>query len=186
MTLWPALAFVLAGAAVAAPFMGQKFPHLEGEYLSGEKAELPEDLRGNVALLVVAFSDGALANARKWQSAFDERAAGATGVVSREVFLLNPVNRLNRTITVTKLRHVMPKREERNAIAVFAPVEEWKRRVGYSAANGAYAVLLDAGGTVRGVYSATGPAERDAQVGQAVKAARALVSPARKASRGGL
>jgi hypothetical protein len=180
MIRWLTLAGLLFGGAIAARFTGEKLPLVQGDYLTGQKAELPEDLHGNVALLVVAFSDGALANARKWKRAFDEKTAGQSGVVSLEVFLLNPENRVARALILTKLRHTMTRREERSIIVAFAPEDEWKRRIGFSAENAACAVLLDAAGTVRGVYRATGPDQRAAQVARAAETARNLRHPAKK------
>lgn len=180
MIRWLTLAGLLLGGAIGAPFTGEKLPPLQGDYLTGARAELPEDLRGNVALLIVTFSDGALTNARRWKSAFDEKTAGDPGVISLEVFLLNPENRVARALILTKLRHTMTRQEERRTIVAFAPGDDWKRRLGFSAGNAACAVLLDAAGTVRGLYRATGPDERAAQVARAAEAARALRNPAKK------
>ncbi len=180
MIRWLALAGLLLGGAIAATFTGQKLPHLQGDYLTGQKADLPEDLQGNVALLVVAFTDGALATARKWKSAFDVKTAGQSGVVSLEVFLLNPQNRVARALIITKLRHAMTREEERRTIVAFGTEDDWRRRVGYSEENAAYAILLDPAGTVRGVYRATGPEERAAQVARAAETARVLRNPAKK------
>ena len=180
MIRWLTLACLLLGGAVAAPFTGETLPHLQGDYLTGQKADLPEDLHGNVALLVVAFTDGALTTVRKWKSAFDVKTAGQSGVVSLEVFLLKPQNRVARALIITKLRHAMTREEERRTIVAFATEDDWRRRVGYSEESVAYAVLLDAAGTVRGVYLATGPDERAAQVARAAESARALRNPAKK------
>ncbi len=180
MIRWFTLAGLLLGGAVAAPFTGERLPHLPGEYLTGQKADLPEDLKGHVALLVVAFTDGALTAARKWRSAFDVKTAGQSGVESLEVFLLKPQSRVARALIVAKLRHAMTREEERRAIVAFAAEDGWRQRAGYSAESAAYAVLLDAAGTVRGVYYATGPDERAAQAAKAAEAARALRDPAKK------
>ncbi len=184
MIRWLTLAGLLFGGAIGAPLLGDKLPHLQGDYLTGARAELPEDLRGKVALLIVTFSDGALANARKWKSAFDEKTAGQPGVFSLEVFLLNPENRVARALILTKLRHTMTRREERRTIVAFAPEDEWKRRLGFWAENAACAVLLDAAGAVRGVYRATGPDQRAAQVARAAETARTLRKPGKKPPHG--
>jgi hypothetical protein len=180
MIRWFTLAGLLLGGAVAAPFTGERLPHLQGEYLTGQKAGLPEDLYGKVALLVVAFTDGALTAARKWKSAFDVKTAGQSGVESLEVFLLKPQNRVARALILTKLRHAMTRDEERRAIVAFSAEDGWRRSAGDSEESAAYAVLLDAAGTVRGIYRATGPDERAAQVARAAAAARALRKPAKK------
>ncbi len=174
MTPWVALVLASLGGAPAVPFAGRPFPHLEGEYLSGERAEIPEDMRGSVALLALGFTDGARKSCAEWKTAFDELVAGSRGVVSFEVPMIAASNRLSRTLALTTLRRATPKRARSGVIAAFAPLEDWKRRVRFSAPNAAYAVLLDRGGVVRGVYSGLGPAARAAQVREAAKLARQL------------
>ncbi len=143
------LAMAGPGGALAA---GEALPHLEGEYLTGEGARIPEDALGNVTLLVMGFSYDARKVVEEWKTAFDHGVAGAPKVESMELMMIGPTNRLNRLYVVEGMKRGTSKAALRAVFVVFGPVEEWKRRVNYHAPNDAYAVLIDRRGVVRGLY----------------------------------
>ncbi len=165
------LAMADPGAALAA---GDALPHLDGEYLTGEGARIPEDALGKVTLLVMGFSYGSRKVVEEWKTAFDQGAAGAPKVGSMELMMIGPSNRLNRLYVLEGMKHGTTKSDLRSVVVVFGPVEEWRSRVNYQALSEAYAVLIDRRGVVRGLYHGNPRGDGRSSVERAVRLAKQL------------
>ena len=142
--------------------VGERLPQLQGEYLSGRKATLPDDVSGRVALLLVGFSYASRVTVKDWTRRFRADFPDKTQVTFYQVPMLGGMARLGKWFIEGGMRRGNAKADYENVITVYGGTEAWRQRLGVKAGDAkaedtAYLVLLDRKGNV--VWRHAGPLE---------------------------
>jgi hypothetical protein len=182
------LVLLIAGAGYAATSpgtegqagelaMGERLPQLQGEYLSGRKATLPDDASGRVALLLVGFSYASRVPVKDWTRRFRADFPDKTQVTFYQVPMLGGVARMGKWFIEGGMRRGNAKSDYENVITVYGGTEAWRQRLGVKAGDAkaedtAYLVLLDRKGNV--VWRHAGPLEETAYQALAAQVRRLL------------
>jgi hypothetical protein len=153
----PAPVTFTAAASTAAP----KFPVMNVQNLAGEIKAFPSQFPGKRTLLLIAFQ-------REQQDTLDDwsRRLGLTESESRIEWLEMPViddpGAFNRWLVDTGMRSGIPDPAVRQRVfTVYAPREEFVRRLGLPDAKQVHLAVVDQTGSVIGFVS--GPWSADAQ-----------------------
>jgi hypothetical protein len=123
--------------------------HLEGETLSGKKIVLPDDALGKIALMAIGFSKKSGDATRAWGDRFKKDFGADPRYAVYPVAELESAPRFVRGMIVSSMRKGTPAAERDHFVTLFGGMEELKRYLGFSAADDAYLLLLDANGSVR-------------------------------------
>ena len=151
---------VLLAVAIAAPpplKVGDTFPALKGEFLTGRDAVLPDAARGKVALVMVGFTYKSRTSVEAWAEWFRATIGSGPDPTLFEVPMIGGMGRLAKWFINSGMRKGTPQELHENVITVYGGTGDWKARLGYSdAADGdAYLVLLDRQGVVRWLHHGT-------------------------------
>jgi hypothetical protein len=170
---WQASPEVKAGELA----VGERLPTLQGEYLSGRKAMLPDDASGRVALVVVGFSYASRVPVKNWTQRFRADFPDKTQVTFYQVPMLGGTARMGKWFIEGGMRRGTAKADYENVITVYGGTEAWRQRLGVKAGDAkagdtAYVVLLDRKGNV--VWRHAGPLEDAAYQTLAAQARRLL------------
>ncbi len=128
--------------------VGDQLPELRGEYLSVRKAILPEDASGKVALLLFGFTYQSRFAVEAWTRRFRQDFENNPHVTFYEIPMIGGMARLGKWFIDTGMRRGTPKPDYDNVITVYGGTEPWKQRLGVTAEDSAYLVVLDRNGTV--------------------------------------
>jgi hypothetical protein len=152
--VFPMLA-VTHGAVKAEPKLteGAVMPPLEGNYLTGKQARLPDAAQGKIALLALGFTYESRSAVEAWSERFAAEFAKAPAVTFYEIPLIGGVGRLARWFIDGGMRRGTPKEKHENVITVYGGVDAWKQRVGYQQPKDAYLILMDRQGKVRWLHA---------------------------------
>jgi len=161
-----------AAPVVRALVTGDTLPTLVGHYLTGRDALVPEHSRGKVAFLALGFTYKSRLQVEAWTERFKQSHGSATGVTFYEVPVMGGAARMARPFIDSGMKKGTPAVLHENVITVWQDAGEWKKRMGYRAADAAYCVLIDGTGVVRWLHA--GPLDDAAWTGleQAFAAAR--------------
>ena len=170
-----AILVVLTAAALPATAMAQQekkapvpvavgdlFPRLEAEFLSGRKAVLPDASKGKTALVLMGFTYDSRFAVEKWAARFNDVYGKTEGVTFFEVPVIGGMGRLASWFIDSGMRRGTPRELHENVITVYGNVDRWKTVMGFtpSGENDAYLALLDVDGRV--TWRARGPLQDEA------------------------
>jgi hypothetical protein len=130
--------------------VGDPFPRLEGEFLTGRKAVLPDAAGGKAALVLMGFTYQSRFSVESWadhvRPAFKQRGTATF----YEVPVLGGLARLGKWFIDSGMRSGTPKDLHENVITVWGEVDRWKALMDFreSAQDDAYLVLIDTKGRV--------------------------------------
>ena len=147
----PATATAKQGKKPPVPIaVGDTFPRLESEFLSGRKAVLPDAAKGKIALVLMGFTYDSRFAVEKWVARFTDAYGKTEGVTFFEVPVIGGMARLARWFIDSGMRRGTPKDLHDNVITVYGGVDRWKTVMEFtkSGENDAYVVLLDGDGRV--------------------------------------
>ncbi|MEM6731081.1 MAG: hypothetical protein AAF658_05970 [Myxococcota bacterium] len=127
--------------------VGEAFPSVRGNALSGERYRLPEDLAGQPTLLLVAYDQGTQFDVDRWllgllQSGIELRLFEVPTIEGWVPGLLE-------TTIDDGMRAGIPDEDESLVITVYDDAEQIVRFTGNERKRNARAILLDAEGRVR-------------------------------------
>jgi hypothetical protein len=154
-TVWAAP--LPGGVALLA--VGQRMPPLKGDLLSGTPGVLPELAAGKTTLVILGFSYDSRFQVDVWAKKFTARYGGAADVTLFEVPMMGSAARLGRWFIDSGMRKNTPPELHSRVMTVYGGNDDWKARVGFSAPDDAYLVLIDRQGIVR--WLAHGPVRDD-------------------------
>ena len=164
------MAFVLCVAApslaqqksIAPIAVGDVFPRLEGEFLTGKKAILPDAAKGQIALVMMGFTYDSRFAVEAWAERVKPAFAGRGNATFYEVPVLGGMARMAKWFIDSGMRRGTPKELHENVITVWGGVDRWKALMSFTKTteDDAYLVLLDADGRVRWLHH--GPFAQDA------------------------
>lgn len=144
------LAMLLAALSPAGELpAGERLPTLEGEFLTGRKARLPEDCSGRVALLAFGFTYDSRFAVEDWAKRFRADYGENPHVTFYEIPMIGGMARLGKWFIDGGMRRGTAEADREHVITVYGGVDPWKERFGFKAPDAAYLVLLDRNGTVR-------------------------------------
>ena len=156
----------------AAPLaVGDVFPRLEAEFLTGRKAVLPDAAAGKTALVMMGFTYDSRFDVEKWAEHLRREFAAHDAFAFYEVPVIGGMGRLAKWFIDSGMRKGTPKELHENVITVYGGVDRWKKAMGFSKTleDAAYLALLGPDGRVRWLH--TGGFSEDALA--ALKAATA-------------
>ena len=148
-----------AGAPLAPLAVGDAFPPLRGEYLTGRKAVLPDDARGKVALVLFGFTYQSRFAVEAWADRVRPAFAERSDATFFEVPVLGGMARLGKWFIDSGMRRGTPKTLHENVITIWSDGDRWKALVAFSNLHedDAHVVLIGKNGRVlwlhRGPYS---------------------------------
>jgi len=144
------IAIATAPAAVPLPRLavGDSLPPLEGEFLTGRRAMLPQDASGRVALLILGFTYDSRFAVEAWARRFRDDFATNRNTTFFEVPMIGGLARLGKWFIDAGMRKGTPPADRENVITVYGGVDPWKQRVGFSDPQAAYLILLDQRGKI--------------------------------------
>lgn len=144
---------LLAASAVAGELaLGERLPSLQGEYLTGRKAVLPEAASGRVALLALGFTYDSRFAVEAWVKRFRADYGDNPQATFYEIPMIGGMARLGKWFIDGGMRRATPKADHEHVITVYGDMKPWKERAGFNAPDVAYLLLLDKNGTVRWRY----------------------------------
>jgi hypothetical protein len=150
---------------------GDTFPHLEGEFLTGRKAVLPDAAAGKFALVLLGFTYQSRFSVESWADHVRPAFAQRPNATFFEVPVLGGLARLGKWFIDSGMRSGTPKDLHENVITVWGDVDRWKALMNFADANqdDAYLALMDQKGRVvwlyRGSYTDAAFAEMTRKIG---------------------
>jgi hypothetical protein len=159
LTLTATMAAVPARAAdqskPAGPLaIGDAFPRLEAEFLSGRKAVLPDAVAGKSALVMMGFTYDSRFEIEKWAEHVRQEYRANDRVTFFEVPVIGGMGRMAKWFIDSGMRKGTPKELHENVITVYGGADRWKQAMGFSQAqeDAAYLALLGPDGRVRWLH----------------------------------
>ena len=148
---------VPAAADDRAPVLkaGEPMPRLEGDFLTGKRAVLPDAAKGKVALVALGFTYDSRFAVEAWGTWFKTRFGGRTDVTYYEVPMMGRAARFGRFFIDRGMRNNTPKEAHDHVVTVYGDTGAWKTRVGFTDAReeDAYLLLVGPDGVVKWMHS---------------------------------
>ena len=104
-----------AAAPIAELAVGDQFPPLKGEVLSGRTAVLPQAASGRVALLMLGFTYDSRFQVEAWAKRFRQDFGTEPGVTFFEIPMIGGMARMGKWFIDSGMRRGPPKAERRLA-----------------------------------------------------------------------
>jgi len=134
--------------------IGDAFPRLEAEFLTGRKAVLPDAAKGKVAFILMGFTYDSRYSVEKWAERFKADVKPGPDVTWFEIPVIGGMARMASWFINSGMRKGTPKEYHENVITVFGGADRWKTAMGFSdpAANDGYLAVLDREGRVQWLH----------------------------------
>jgi hypothetical protein len=159
LTLTAAMAAVPARAAdqskTAAPLaVGDAFPRLEAEFLTGRKAVLPDAAAGKSALILMGFTYDSRHDVEAWVEQMGGEIGPNEKITYFQVPIIGGMGRMAKWFIDSGMRKGTPKALHENVITVYGGVDRWKKAMGFSKAHekSAYLALLGPDGRIQWMH----------------------------------
>jgi len=144
---------MMTAATISTLSPGQPLSPLQGEFLTGRKAILPEAASGRVALLALGFTYDSRFAVEAWVNRFRKDFGANPRLTFFEVPMIAGLARLGRWFIDSGMRRGTPREDQENVITVYGGADPWKQRLDFQAPDAAYLILLDQRGIVRWRHS---------------------------------
>lgn len=128
--------------------IGDQLPHLQGEYLSGQRANLPQDSSGRIALLMLGFTYESRFAVEAWAKRFRQDFEKQPSVTFFEIPMIGGLARMGKWFIDSGMRRGTAKTDYGNVITVYGGTDAWKQWAGFKDPNAPYLVLIDRSGKV--------------------------------------
>ncbi len=151
MSLLPMI--LMASALISTLQPGESLPPLNGEFLTGRQAQLPDAASGRIALLALGFTYDSRFPVEAWVGRFRKDFGSNPHVTFYEIPMIGGMARLGKWFIDSGMRKGTPRSDRENVITVYGGTDSWKKRMGYQSPDAAYLVLLDKHGAVRWRHS---------------------------------
>jgi hypothetical protein len=151
LALLPLTACAAASAAEIA--VGDPLPRLQGEFLTGRTAVLPQAASRRIALLLLGFTYGSRFAVEAWAKRFRQQHENDARVTFYEIPMIGGLARMAKWFIDSGMRRGTPKQDYEHVITVYSGTKAWKQRVGFRHPNAAYLILLDGNGRVAWCYA---------------------------------
>lgn len=146
-----------AGGAQDTLRVGDPFPMLKGQTLSGRDAALPQAASGKVTLVAMGFTYQSRFPVEAWADWYRKTIGSRTDVTLFEVPMLGRLATFGRWFIDRGMRSGTPVELHDRVITVYGGTGAWKRRLSYSPEHpdDAYLIVLDPLGVVRWLHHGT-------------------------------
>ena len=154
--------------------VGDRFPTLTSEFLTGRTATLPDAAQGKVALIMMGFSYDSRFVVERWAGEFRTAFGTRADVTFFEVPVIGGMGRLAKWFIDSGMRKGTPPALHENVITVYGDVGRWKALMGFTNAgeHDAYLTLIDQTGRVvwvhHGPFDTTAFETLRAEIGRAI------------------
>ena len=155
LTIGTVSTFAGEQAKTATPLaVGDPFPRLEAEFLTGRKAVLPDAAAGKPALVLMGFTYDSRFDVEKWAEHVRREFGANDTVTFFEVPVIGGMGRMAKWFINSGMRKGTPKELHENVITVYGGADRWKQAMGFSKSqeDAAYLALLGPDGRVRWMY----------------------------------
>jgi len=134
--------------------VGDVFPRLEAEFLTGRKAVLPDAAAGKSAVVMMGFTYDSRFDVEKWAEHVRREFRENGTVTFYEVPVIGGLGRMGKWFIDSGMRKGTPKELHENVITVYGGVDRWKKAMGFSKTqeDAAYLALLGPDGRVRWIH----------------------------------
>jgi hypothetical protein len=139
----------------AAPLaVGDVFPRLEAEFLTGRKAVLPDAAAGKWALILMGFTYDSRFDVEAWVEHMGGDVGPNEQVTYFQVPVIGGMGRLAKWFIDSGMRKGTPKTLHENVITVYGGVDRWKRAMGFAKTHekSAYLALLGPDGRIQWMH----------------------------------
>ena len=146
--------------------VGDPFPQLKGQFLTGRDAVLPQAASGNVALVAIGFTYQSRFPVEAWAEWYRTAIGPRTDVMFFEVPVIGGLAKLGRWFIDRGMRNGTPPALHERVITVYGGTDDWKQRLAFSPdhADDAYLVVLDREGIVRWIHHGAFEQARSAEL----------------------
>jgi hypothetical protein len=151
---WLVLAFLAVSVAASAATStsaiaaGDAMPSLQGEFLTGRSAVLPQAAAGRVALLLFGFTYDSRFSVEPWATRFRHDFGDKPAVTFYEIPMISGFASMGKWFINSGMRSGTPKADQENVITVYGGSDPWKQRLEFRDPKVAYLILLDQNGKV--------------------------------------
>jgi len=134
--------------------VGDVFPRLEAEFLTGRKAVLPDAAAGKSAVVMMGFTYDSRFDVEKWAEHVRREFRENSTVTFYEVPVIGGLGRMGKWFIDSGMRKGTPKELHENVITVYGSVDRWKKAMDFSKTqeDAAYLALLGPDGRVRWIH----------------------------------
>ena len=134
--------------------IGDPFPRLEAEFLTGRKAVLPDAAAGKSAVVMMGFTYDSRFAIEKWAEHLRRELGANDTFTFFEVPVIGGMGRMAKWFIDSGMRKGTPKELHENVITVYGGADRWKKAMGFSKAdeNAAYLALIGPDGRVRWLH----------------------------------
>lgn len=151
---------------------GDRLPALKGEFLTGRDAQLPDASAGKIAVVMLGFTYDSRHAVEAWGEWFRKTIGVTSDTTFYEVPMIGGMGRLGRWFIDSGMRRGTPRELHENVMTVYGGTGDWKHRVGFSAGDAAYLIVLDRDGAVRWMYAGDFDEARARELEAAIAALR--------------
>jgi hypothetical protein len=125
-----------------------RIPAVHGTALSGDAVILPDDLKGNLGVLVLGFSQGSREAVAGWGRRLAANYRDSPAVVYYEMPMLAGAPKLLRGMITRSMKSSAPERELPHFLPILDNEPAWRAIAHYSKPDDPYVVLVDGQGMV--------------------------------------
>ncbi|MBI4890129.1 MAG: hypothetical protein HY821_05845 [Acidobacteria bacterium] len=133
--------------------VGARLPNLQGDFLTGRPAVLPQAASGRVALLALGFTYDSRHAVEAWVKRFRTQFGQNPQAAFFQIPMLGGAARMGRWFIENGMRRGTPKDDQDRVITVYGGSDPWKQRLAFKDPNAAYLILIDQQGVVRWLHS---------------------------------
>jgi hypothetical protein len=121
---------------------------LQGEFLTGRTAVLPQAASGRVALLILGFTYDSRFSVEAWAKRFRQDFGTEPKATFFEIPMIGGMARMGKWFIDSGMRRGTPKADHENVITVYGGTDQWKQRMGFHDPKASYLILLSPSGNV--------------------------------------
>ena len=125
-----------------------RFPQIQGETFAGRKVQLPDDVRGKVAVLIFGFTKASSKATGAWAKKISAEFGSRKDFELYQLPVLEDVPRLIRAMVISGIKKGVPENERDHFVLILQGEAGLKKAVNYTAPDDAYLVILNREGKV--------------------------------------
>ena len=129
--------------------IGMTFPELKAETLSGIDMKYPDDVKGKVTLILMAFKRETQRTIDSWLEPFSKAFENDTGVQFFEIPMLAGAWKLMSPIIDGGMRSGIPKQKHGNVTTFYGDVNKYCKLLSIEDKSDGYVFLLDHNGVIQ-------------------------------------
>lgn len=129
--------------------IGKRFPEVKSISLAGNEVSLPEDIKGKIALITIAFIEEGQPFIDSWAEPFLEKFYGKEGFSYYEVPMMNIPQPAARQFIDDGMRAGIEQQMHPNVVTYYGELREYRKTLKMPNIGTGYAYLVDKNGIIR-------------------------------------